>query len=120
MSRKWSLILVAALTVSLALTATVQAKSDSGATVTKVTVPSFFVDLEGTFFPATCHVTLVVNRNHRKETFQCSFDDAVPARYLCDTSNGCTWSSDIDGAPAISTHFVITPSGRMRGWALYW
>jgi hypothetical protein len=52
--------------------------SGSSATVTKVTVPSFFVDLEANFFLATCDVTLVVNRNHRKELFQCSFDDAVP------------------------------------------
>ena len=120
MARKLAFVLVAVLTLSLALSVTVQAKSGTSATVTKVTLPSFFVDLEGTFFPATCHITQVVNRNHRKETFQCSFDDAVPARALCDTSSGCTWSSDIDGAPAISTHFVITPSGHMRGWALYW
>jgi hypothetical protein len=120
MARKWFVVLVAILTLTLALSGTVQAKSATSSTVTKVTVPSFFVDLEGTFFPATCHLTLVVNSQHRKERFQCSFDGDVPARYLCDTSNGCTWASDIDGAPAISTHFVITPSGHMRGWALYW
>ena len=120
MTRKRLVVLVAALTLTLTLSATVQAKSPSSATVLKVTVPSFFVDLEGTFFPATCHYTQVINRNHRKETFQCTFDDAVPAPFLCDSASGCTWGSDIDGAPAISTHFVITHSGHMRGWALYW
>jgi hypothetical protein len=120
MTRKWLFVFVAVLTLLMALTAGVQAKSESAATVTKVTVPSFFVDREGTFFAATCHYTQVINRNHRKETFQCSFDASHPAPAVCDTSTGCAWSSDIDGMPAISTHFVITPSGQMRGWALYW
>ena len=34
-------------------------------------------------------------------------------------SSGCGWFSDFDGALASSTHFVITPSGRMVGWATY-
>src|SRR3954464_5632799 len=100
MTRKWLFVFVAVLTLLMALTAGVQAKSPSAATVTKVTVPSFFVDREATFFPATCHYTQVVNRNHRKEIFQCTFDGAIPAPAVCDTSNGCEWSSDIDGLPA--------------------
>ena len=91
--------------------------SASSATVTRATLPSFFLDAEGTFFPATCDVTQVINDNQRIETFQCTFDDAVPAPYRCDTT--CTWSSDFDGAPAVKTNFVITPSGLMRGWAIY-
>jgi hypothetical protein len=116
--RKWLLVLAAALTLSLALTGV--AHGANRATVTKATLPSFFIDLEGNFFPATCHVTQVINRNHRKESFQCSFDGDAPTSFLCDTSDGCSWFSDIDGAEAISTHFVITPSGLMRGWASYW
>ena len=116
--RKWLIVLAAAMTLSLALTGVVHGANR--ATVTKATLPSSFVDLEGNFFPATCRATQVINRNHRKESFQCSFDGDVPTRYLCDTSVGCQWFSDFDGMPAISTHFVITPSGHMRGWALYW
>ena len=89
----------------------------SSATVTRATLPSFFVDLEGTLFPATCDVTQLITDTQRIETFQCTFDDAVPARYRCD--NTCTWSSDFDGAPALKTYFQITPSGLMRGWAIY-
>lgn len=113
--RKLLIVLAAALTLSLALSGVA-----NGATVTKVTVPSFFVDEGGTFFPATCHVTQVINRNHRKETFQCSFDGDAPAPVVCDTAIGCGWASDIDGAVAISTHFLVTPSGHMRGWATYY
>jgi hypothetical protein len=116
--RKWLTVLTAALTLLFVLSGVVQGAT--GAIVTRVTVPSFFIDLEGQFFPATCQVTQVINANHRKETFRCSFDDAVPARVLCDTATGCTWFSDIDGAPAISTHFLVTPSGHMRGWATYY
>jgi hypothetical protein len=111
------MVLAAGLTLSLALTGVVQAAN--GATVTRATLPSFFVDLEGTFFPATCEVTQVINLNHRKESFQCSFDGDAPAPFVCDTATGCGWSSDFDGAQAVSTHFVITPSGLMRGWASY-
>jgi hypothetical protein len=53
------------------------------------------------------------------ETFQCTFDAAAPAPVVCDTSNGCLWFSDFDGAEATSTHFVITSSGRVLGWAIY-
>jgi hypothetical protein len=61
----------------------------------------------------------VINDNSRTETFNCTFDDGVPASFVCDTSIGCTWASDFDGAEATSTHFVVTPSGRMVGWAQY-
>ena len=116
--RKCLVALAAALTLSLGLIGVAQAAN--GATVTKATLPSSFVDEEGTFFPATCHVTQVINRNHRKESFQCSFDGDVPAPVVCDTKVGCGWFSDFDGTPAVRTHFVITPSGRMGGWASYW
>jgi hypothetical protein len=112
------MVLAAALTLSLTLSGVAQAAN--GATITKATLPSFFIDAEGGFFPATCHVTQVINGNHRKESFQCSFDGDAPAPFVCDTAVGCQWFSDIDGAEAVSTHFVITPSGRMRGWASYW
>jgi hypothetical protein len=115
--RKWLMVLVAALTLSLALSGVVQ--GSNGATVTKATLASFFVDLEGNFFPATCRETQVINGNHRKETFRCSFDGDAPAPVVCDTAIGCGWASDFDGAESVSTHFVITPSGRMRGWASY-
>ena len=89
----------------------------SSATVTRATLPSFFVDRAGTIFPATCDITQVVNDNQRIETFRCTFDDAVTSTYRCDDS--CTWSSDFDGAPAVKTYFHITPSGLMLGWAVY-
>jgi hypothetical protein len=115
--RKCFVVLAAVLTLSLALSGVAQAAN--GATVTKATLPSFFIDEGGNFFPATCHVTQVINGNHRKESFQCSFDGDAPAPLVCDTDIGCGWFSDFDGAEAVSTHFVITPSGRMRGWASY-
>ena len=108
-------ILALAVVASAALIVPTVAAASS-ATVTRATLPSFFVDLEGTFFPATCDITQVVNDNQRIETFRCTFDDAVPAAYRCD---GCTWSSDFDGAPAMKTYFHITPSGLMVGWAVY-
>lgn len=121
---KKSVIVLAAVTIwALALSAGVQAANQpsagTGATVTQVTLPSFFVDENNVLYPATCSVTQVINGNQRKETFQCTFDAAVPAPVVCDTSSGCLWFSDFDGAEAISTHFVITPSGRMVGWATY-
>ena len=91
-----------------------------GATVTKATLPSSFVDENGVFYPATRRVTQVINKNQRKETFNCTFDAAVPAPVVCDTSTPCSWFSDFDGTEAISTHFVITPSGLMVGWATYY
>ena len=106
-------IVLAALTLALMLSAGVQA-----ATVTKATLASGFFD-GTTFYPATCNETQVINGNQRKETFQCTFDAAVPAPFVCDTAVGCFWASDFDGAEATSTHFVITPSGLMVGWATY-
>jgi len=105
-----------ALLLGLAVVAPTGAAASS-ATVTRATLPSFFVDLEGTFFPATCDVTQVITDAQRMETFTCTFDDAVPAPYVCDKS--CTWGSDFDGAPAVRTHFLITQTGVMRGWAQY-
>ena len=114
---KKSLIFLAVLmTLAFVLAPGVQAAD--GATVTRATLPSSFFD-GTTLFPATCDETQVVNGNQRKETFHCTFDAAVPAPFVCDTSIGCLWFSDFDGAEAVSTHFVITHSGLMVGWAKY-
>lgn len=114
---KKTLIFLAALTtLTLVWASGVQAAD--GATVTKATLASSFFD-GTTLFPATCDVTQVINGNQRKETFQCTFDAGVPAPFVCDTSNGCLWFSDFDGEEAVSTHFVITHSGLMVGWATY-
>jgi hypothetical protein len=102
---------------ALAMAAAPVGQADD-ATVTRATLPSGFFD--GTnLYPATCDETQVINDNARTETFNCTFDDGVPAPFLCDTSNGCGWFSDFDGAEATSTHFVVTPSGLMVGWAQY-
>jgi hypothetical protein len=118
--RKSIIFVAAAMTAALSLSAAVHAANTpgKGATVTKATLPSGYFD-GTTFYPATCKETQVINKNQRKETFNCTFDAAVPAPVVCDTSIGCLWFSDFDGAEAISTHFVITPSGRMVGWATY-
>jgi len=105
-------------TCALALTAGVAAASD-GATVTRATVPSGFVDQNNVVYLATCDYTQVINKNQRTETFHCTFDGAVPAPVVCDTSIGCLWFSDLDGAEATETHFVIDPAGLMVGWAKY-
>jgi hypothetical protein len=118
--KKSLLVLVIVTTCALGLSAGVQtASGDNGATVTRATLQSFFVDENDIFYPATCDETQVINQNQRKETFHCTFDAAVPAPLVCDTSIGCVWFSDFDGAEATSTHFVITRSGLMFGWALY-
>lgn len=117
--KKSLLVLVIVATCALGLSAGVQTASGNGATVTRATLQSGFVDENGIFYPATCDETQVINQNQRKETFQCTFDAAVPAPFVCDTSIGCIWFSDFDGAEATSTHFVITRSGLMVGWALY-
>ena len=44
---------------------------------------------------------------------------AVPAPIVCDTSIGCVWFSDFDGAEATETHFVVNRAGLMVGWAKY-
>ena len=120
--RRTSVILVVVAVALGGLSATVEAANTpttgGGATVTKATLPSGYSDSTG-FYPATCDETQVVNENHRKETFNCTFVTAVPAPIVCDTSSGCGWFSDFDGAFASSTHFVITPSGRMVGWSTY-
>lgn len=115
--RKLLVVLAVSMTLALCLSTTVQA--GSRATVTRATLASFFVDESGAFFPATCDEHQVINGNQRKETFRCAFDGDAPAPFVCDTAVGCGWSSDFDGAESISTHFVITPSGIMRGWARY-
>ena len=117
--RKSLIFLAAAMTAALYLSTGVHAATAGNeATVTKATLPSGFDD-GTTFYPATCRETQVISQNQRKETFECTFDGAVPAPVVCDTSIGCVWFSDFDGALATSTHFVITPSGRMVGWATY-
>jgi hypothetical protein len=112
--RKWLLILAAATALALTLSTGVQASNR--ATVTRATLPSFHCDV--TCYPATCHEVQVVNGNHRKETFHCTFDGDAPAPLICTTDN-CQWYSDFDGAPATRYHYVIRPSGRMLGWASY-
>jgi hypothetical protein len=107
--------LIGAIALSAILTGPALAAA-SPATVTRATLASSFVDLEGNFFPATCDETQVIRGDLRREMFHCTFDDAVPAPYVCDET--CSWSSDFDGAPATGTHFVVTASG-MRGWAVY-
>jgi hypothetical protein len=107
------ILLAAIATLALVLSAGVQA-----ATVTQATLASGFFD-GTTLHPATCTETQVINDNQRKETFQCTFDATVPAPFVCDTAVGCLWFSDFDGAEATTTHFVITPSGLMVGWATY-
>ena len=117
--RKSLIFLAAAMTAALYLSTGVHAApAGNEATVIKATLPSGFDD-GTTFYPATCRETQVISQNQRKETFDCTFDGAVPAPVVCDTSIGCLWFSDFDGAFATSTHFVITPSGRMVGWATY-
>jgi len=76
-----SVIVLAAVTMALALAASVDAGSN-GATVTRATLASGVVDENNVFYPATCNETQVINRNQRKETFQCTFDAAVPFRLL--------------------------------------
>ena len=114
------MVLVVVTMCALGLSAGVQtASGDNGATVTRATLASGFVDENGTVYLATCDETQVINGNQRIETFHCTFDDAVPAPLVCDTSIGCTWFSDFDGAESTSTHFVITRSGLMVGWARF-
>ena len=114
------MVLAAVTTCALALSAGVgTANADDGATVTRATLASGFSDENNVFYPATCDVTQVINGDQRKETFNCTFDAAVPAPIVCDTSIGCFWFSDFDGAEATNTHFVVTRSGRMVGWATY-
>ncbi|MGH3083992.1 MAG: hypothetical protein ACRDNP_08020 [Gaiellaceae bacterium] len=109
------LVIGAVITVALALPAAVGA--GDGATVTRATLPSL-ITVGTTRFPTTCDETQVINANQRKETFHCTFDEAAPAPFVCDTSS-CFWFSDFDGAEATSLHLVITPSGRVEGWATY-
>jgi hypothetical protein len=120
--RKLLLPVFAAMTLVLGLSAAVQAAnqptSGNAATVTKATLPSSIFD-GTTLFPATCDETQVIDNNQRKETFECTFDAGAPEMFVCDSSFGCLWFSDFDGAEATSTHFVITASGRLVGWATY-
>ena len=119
--KRWLFILTAVAATALGLSVVAQAKNAAnGATVTRATLASGYVDQNNVFYPATCDETQVVNNNQRKETFHCTFDAAAPAPVVCDTSSGCVWFSDFDGAEAINTHFVISPSGRMIGWATYY
>jgi hypothetical protein len=112
--RLWILVVAVA---AMALAIASVGRADN-ATVTRATLASGFFD-GTTFYPATCDETQVINDNGRTETFNCTFDAAVPAPNVCDTSIGCVWFSDFDGAEATSTHFVVTPSGRAVGWAQY-
>jgi hypothetical protein len=114
-----SLMVLLVTMCALASSAGVQtANGDDGATVTRATLASGWFEGD-VLYPATCDETQVINRNQRKETFQCTFDDAVPTPIVCDTTIGCLWFSDFDGAEATQMHVVITRSGLMVGWALY-
>ncbi len=97
MRESW--IILAVVTMALGLSAIVQAAN--GATVTKATLASGFCDTTGCY-AATCNETQVVNENQRKETFDCTFDAARPAPFVCDTSVGCGWFSDFDGARQVT------------------
>ena len=112
---RWLLVLALVATALLSVTATAQAR----ATVTRATLSSFMVDNEGNFFPTTCRVTQVVNKRQRKETFHCTFDAAAPSETGVFGPDAASWASDFDGAPARNFQFVITPSGRVNGWAVY-
>jgi hypothetical protein len=116
--KKFAIMLAAV--VALALSATVQAKTTAdGATVTRATLASGFIDANNKLFPATCDETQVITQNQRREMFNCTFDAEIPPPIVCDTATGCFWFSDFDGKKATSTHFVITQSGQMVGWATY-
>ena len=82
-------ILAVVMMCALGLSVGVQTAIGAEATVTQATVQSFFVDEDGIFYPATCDETQVINGNQRKEMFHCTFDAAVPANLVCDTSVGC-------------------------------
>ena len=112
-----NILLISAAVITVAFVLPAAARADR-ATVTHATLPSSIFD-GTTLYPMTCDETQVINGNQRKETFQCTFDAAAPAPFVCDTSVGCFWFSDFDGAEATSTHFVITPSGLVEGWAIY-
>jgi hypothetical protein len=109
------------LTVALValLGATAGAASADSAHVTRATLASGFVDPNNIFYPATCNETQVIADGQRTESFNCTFDAAVPAPFQCATASVCGWFSDFDGALAVRTEFVITPSGRMVGSASY-
>lgn len=95
-----------------------EATASNGATVTKATFDSYYIDENGVFYPAVCDETQVINKSKRKETFYCTFTDAKPAPVIVTEENGF-WFSDFDGAQAVDFQFVITPSGNMNGWAVY-
>ena len=77
-----ALVLALVVTAVLTLTATAQAR----ATVTRATLQSFIVDEEGTFYPMTCRETQVINKEGRKETFHCTFDEVAAARGVHSTA----------------------------------
>ena len=114
--RKPLIVLAAVMVCALSLSAVQTAKADR-ATVTRATLASGFVDENNVFYPATCDETQVIDAQGRRESFTCTFDAAAPAPFVCDTSVGCFWFSDFDGAEATNTHYVLTPSGLMVGWA---
>jgi hypothetical protein len=94
------------------------ARADSATTVTHGVFQSGIVDDQGNFFPATCREVQIVNSQLRKETFHCVFTAGIPAR-TGPSRSGDLWFSDFDGTQATRTHFVVTPSGGMQGWAVY-
>ena len=100
----------------LALTAGVSASN--GASATRTTLPSSWIDENNVFYAATCDYTQVINQNGRRESFRCTFDAAVPGPVVCGTPD-CLWFSDFDGAEATETHIVINRAGIMVGWAKY-
>jgi hypothetical protein len=108
-------ILLAVFAAVLAFAADVHAT-----TVTRVTLPSFYYDGDADILYAmTCNETQVINGNHRRETFACTFDGAAPPYHLIVTPKTGFWFSDFDGAEATDFQFVITRSGHLNGWAEY-
>ena len=102
------------------VTAVATAGAANAATVTHATLPSgIFDEATETFYPMTCDEIQIINGNHRKETFHCTFDEAAPEHFAGNSSDDLVWFSDFDGAEAISTHWAITAAGTLQGWALY-
>ena len=89
-------------------------QAGNGAQTTHATLPSFW-----DIYPMTCDETQVINKTGRKETFHCAYPGPPPAQAEEADETNAFWFSDFDGAPAVTFHIVITPSGTFEGWAIY-
>jgi hypothetical protein len=108
--------LVAALLATISALAT--PANASTVTVTHAVLQSGLVDDQGNFFSATCREVQVVTSNQRKETFHCDLTGGIPDR-TGPSQPGDIWFSDFDGTQSTSSHYVVTPSGHIEGWAVY-